>query len=551
MLHPNATRMKAGFYLIPVQMETCFHQSCFQMKEHFNRMRTWQKMTALVSLLWCLCYGLTLATAQPANAPLNLADGPVIPFEYDPLLTPVPIVQMSLNGSPPLKFILDTAWGPPLAIEKWVAEKYNLPVLRSIKDRTGKRKIADLVGVKDVLLLQKEGEEAVTMGLEEAVMKDYGFSDAGYTKERIAGVLGLPILANLTLRFDFVAKTLMAYPQPHAPLNLPNAVRLPLTQPWLDKKNRFFATPVAFLKDESIPMMIDTGATNSSIPEELASLFENVAQGKARVKTVSWDENVERQNVEHNKFLLPKVGLGTLEEPVVDFGVDKDAFRPALLGMDILSRFRVTLDFRNQQMFLERASNYQSRVRVDGETGINLKRVGLREIAESVTPNSAAAKAGVRQGDVIVAVDGRRLSDLPAEAAWRWLKGFAATDVEVVLEREKGDKTEKLTVHFVRDSSFQPVPGPEVGVGLNLLALPSGKIKVGRVDAGSPAQEAGIHPGEEVVEMDGKSAKLLTSFQIKSILKKSVGDELTLKLRRQGEEMPREIKLKFRKLQQR
>lgn len=512
-------------------------------------MKTWQMAIVLASVLWGLCPGLHSTNAQAAAPPLDLSDGPIIPFEYDPLLTPVPIVRMSLNGSPPLKFILDTGWGPPISVEKWVAEKYNLPVLQSIKDTAGKRKIADVVGIKDLLLLQKEGEEAVTIGQEEALMKDYGFSHAGYTKEKIAGVLGLPILERLTARFDFVAKTLMLYPQKHAPLNLPNAVRLPLTQPWLNKKDRGFATPVAYLKDESIEMLIDTGATSSSIPKEIELLFENVAQGKTKSMSVSYDAKLERQISEHNEFILSKVGFGTLEEPNVEFGVHKDTFRPALLGMDILSRFRVTLDFRNQQMFLERASNYQIRVRVEGETGIKLAQEGLRFFAESVTPNSPAARAGVRKGDVLVVVDGKRMSTLPPEAAWRWLKGFAGTEAEVMLEREKeAGKTETLTVRFVRDNAFPPIPGPHAGVGLTLMTVPSGKIKVARVDVGSPAQEAGVQPGDEVLEIDGQAIKELTPALLKSILSKSVGTEVALKVRRAGEETPRVFKMKFRKL---
>ncbi len=42
--------------------------------------------------------------------------------------------------------------------------------------------------------------------------------------------------------------------------------------------------------------------------------------------------------------------------------------------MDLLSRFRVTLDFRNQRLTLGRPADYERRVRLPGDAGIELHR---------------------------------------------------------------------------------------------------------------------------------------------------------------------------------
>ncbi len=140
--------------------------------------------------------------------------------------------------------------------------------------------------------------------------------------------------------------------------------------------------------------------------------------------------------------------------------------------------------------------------------------VGLSDVQGAIVTNpqegSPAAKAGIKAGDVITAVDGekvrnprdlaRRIGSLEPESkvtvtVWR---DNAPSDIEVMLgklESREGDR-----------------PGPQSGVsqddrpllGLELEADPSGEgVRVVDVLPDGPAAMKGIRPGEVIVSVGG------------------------------------------------
>lgn len=80
------------------------------------------------------------------------------------------------------------------------------------------------------------------------------------------------------------------------------------------------------------------------------------------------------------------------------------------IGNRILERFRVTLDYDGRRVWLEPGARFRER---DSFTraGVLLAREGGRVDARSVLPGSPAAKAGVREGDEVVSVDGRAIGE--------------------------------------------------------------------------------------------------------------------------------------------
>lgn len=58
-----------------------------------------------------------------------------LPFKYDPSVLPCLLVQVSINGQPPLPFEVDTGTtGVLLTVEPWAAKKLGLPFLVTNKD---------------------------------------------------------------------------------------------------------------------------------------------------------------------------------------------------------------------------------------------------------------------------------------------------------------------------------------------------------------------------------------------------------------------------------
>jgi carboxyl-terminal processing protease len=77
-----------------------------------------------------------------------------------------------------------------------------------------------------------------------------------------------------------------------------------------------------------------------------------------------------------------------------------------------------------------------------------------------VFDSSPAAKAGLRPGELIVAVNGRRLEGLSADAAIALIKGVPGTDVTIGIERKPASRTAHgamRTVKITRATISEPV----------------------------------------------------------------------------------------------
>lgn len=110
-------------------------------------------------------------------------------------------------------------------------------------------------------------------------------------------------------------------------------------------------------------------------------------------------------------------------------------------------------------------------------TGIGVavgpSRLGL-QIAR-VFNSSPAARAKLVPGDVIVAVNGRKLAGLPADAAVALIKGPPATDVELGIRELRGGRVLVRNLQIMRATISEPVVASETravgAVKLGVVAL--------------------------------------------------------------------------------
>jgi predicted metalloprotease with PDZ domain len=103
------------------------------------------------------------------------------------------------------------------------------------------------------------------------------------------------------------------------------------------------------------------------------------------------------------------------------------------IGTRILERFKVTLDYERRQMWLEPGARYPRRD-VLARSGMQLARAADTVRVMAVLPGSAGAAAGLREGDVVTALDGR-----PAAA-------LEPADVTAVLDEGAEGSTHTLDV---------------------------------------------------------------------------------------------------------
>jgi carboxyl-terminal processing protease len=128
-------------------------------------------------------------------------------------------------------------------------------------------------------------------------------------------------------------------------------------------------------------------------------------------------------------------------------------------------------------------------------------------LIQRVFNSSPAARAGLKAGDVIVAVNGRKLASLSAEAATSLIRGLPGTDVQLGIQQPAAGSSKRPSLHEVKitravvsepvvESATKTVHGIKLGV----VALAS--FSVGSHSEVREAVEHELHAGARGLVFD-------------------------------------------------
>jgi len=90
----------------------------------------------------------------------------------------------------------------------------------------------------------------------------------------------------------------------------------------------------------------------------------------------------------------------------VTTGVSSMSNVNGILGLEILKRFNTIYDYKKKVMYIKRNSLFDAPYR-ENKSGLKLKKENGTLTVESVTAESAAEKAKIKVGDIILSVDGK------------------------------------------------------------------------------------------------------------------------------------------------
>ncbi len=166
-----------------------------------------------------------------------------------------------------------------------------------------------------------------------------------------------------------------------------------------------------------------------------------------------------------------------------------------------------------------------------GFVGIGIGFAPKRLISEgliirSVAPESSAADAGLKVGDIILAVDGKDLKGLRWEKTEPLFEGDDNSVMKLKVKTSGGFSVISITRTFKRS----------LGLAVD-FEDPNTEFEIDRVMYGSPADKAGVKEGDIIRGINGKDADVerTTPVWIKNQTGKGViGTEITLKLERGG-----------------
>lgn len=147
-------------------------------------------------------------------------------------------------------------------------------------------------------------------------------------------------------------------------------------------------------------------------------------------------------------------------------------------------------------------------------------------VVAGVYPDSAAQKAGLQPGDILLKVNGKAVSNWD-DVAWQAMFVTPGARLPLVVERDGRQENLSVLTSTSDDES-------------SLLGFPEQAVIVDTVRKSSPAEKAGLEPGDHVVAMDGKP--LLSPFQMSGEISKSGGRVLPLTVDRDGKTLQMDIK---------
>ena len=469
-------------------------------------------------------------------------DGYTVPMEYDPRIDGVPVIYLKINGSEPLPFALDTGNAYSLTFDTWAADKLKL---KKVGDATeyGKR-IGDVVGFDSFEFVFAAGSKHFDYELDKnlAIKKDIYQKSIHFSHRKIAGIIGIPLLTPMCAQFDFAEKKIVFFTRNHAPVHIPGAIHLPLQQIKLEDHDQRFSHLFLFAGLSSVYMLVDTGFYTSSIPKAVGAYLNNSSLGSYYgASTIDTDVS-GLETTTTLSLLYPYLDFDGQREPNISLAAKWDKSQFGTFGMDFLARFRVTMDFPNKMLILERAKDYASRIYQTGNAYAQAQKRGEACYVVSVEDGSPAQTAGLQIGDHVLSIDGYDLTPLVGDVPMRLLQGYANTIAELKVERKGGKgKTETLTIKYLRGNIFAMRSPFAAGLGMDLNFGADGKTTA-LILKGSAAEQAGIQNGDEIVTISGKALRSLSADQLVREIQRSAGKEITLTAQHPGEDKPREVK---------
>ena len=334
-----------------------------------------------------------------------------IPFKF---INGFIVVDLSINGKLPLKFIVDTGAQHTIITEHTI---FNLPFVNKFLNIDFNKKIkiygADLSTqlnafiAKDIDILFSN----VEFNNQNILLMESGyFSFEEEVGIHVHGILGMNIFRQFVLQFDFKRKVIkLINPVFFQPPD--DYETLDLT---FQKGKPYITTSLEFQDSTSIDvkLLLDTGATLSlllytdthpklklpenAIPGGLGrGLGGNLMGFLGRIDRMNFGDLKLDQIIAHFQEKSP---LADSTYKIVKNGI---------LGSEILSRYNFILNSVNRKIYLKSNSKYRKPLVFDRSglkiiaTGKNLKTF----IIKSIVKNSPADLAGLEINDVILSIN--------------------------------------------------------------------------------------------------------------------------------------------------
>ena len=352
----------------------------------------------------------------PSPPATSLVGTTTIPFTMD---FDKPVIELTINGAGPYPFILDTGAAPFLIVNDDLVRELDLPT--GDKGRVGDPMNPDAIETTDVHV------DAIRVGdarFENFTAITWDNTAFFHGEGAPRGIIGMTMFADLLTTFDFPKGTVSlrkgSLPEPNG------EDIIAYTAPGGIPKVTFT------INDQPYTASLDTGSPGGfTLPiSEAESLpFREEPEVVGEGRTVNSAFKIYSATLDGTLTFGPQ----TLVDPQINF---TDGFDHGNIGCGALENLRLTFDQHNHRLRIEpdqtrRASKPKQRKRYGIMAGQN-PQTGEMTVSRCVE-GSPADRAGVREGDTILAINGTPIADLSGAER---MKAFKSSPIILTLLRD-------------------------------------------------------------------------------------------------------------------
>ncbi|MBU8920246.1 MAG: aspartyl protease family protein [Bacteroidales bacterium] len=357
-------------------------------------------------------------------------------------------IPMMVNGTGPYSFVLDTGAGRFSAIDYSVAEALGLEQTLLMKGGGAGEDIVEINNVDSVSF----ASIGISFDPRSAISIPLHRMDPHWGKRK-DGLIGGDLLSALITVVDYEAGTLVFHDPATYEYNGPGE-RVPIEL----FNNYIFIRAEVLLHGPGDPIeaffMVDTGVRLSLFNSPYSREHSLPAQSPSTITGVTGFGLGGLSQGVIGRVHGIRIGSTLIENPVVNFSTDTTGGLAAtdfsgIIGADILSRFTLILDYSRSEIILEKNDRFAAPFEND-MCGIRFVMDGERfDIfrAFSIFDGSPAAEAGILEGDVLTAVDGREASSFTIETLMEYLSREGAV---VRLTIKRGSETKEFAITLRR-----------------------------------------------------------------------------------------------------
>ena len=338
-----------------------------------------------------------------------------IPFK---LVRNLVVIKLKINGRGPFNFILDTGVGLMIITEPKLVDSINLQNKRTIK--MGGLGEGDAFEAYVTPPLKIEIPDLTSYDVAAAILKTDHFNLSNFVGMPIHGLLGYEFFNNLAVKLSFTDSTITVY-RPRDVRKFRKGEKLPMT---IEYHKPYILAKIKLPNgaEQTSKLVIDLGAGHpislenmikkNGLPQKF--VIANLGVGLSGPIT-GFLSRIDEVNI--GKYRLKKVITSFPndydEETMKSLSVKRDGN----LGVGILKRFTVVLDYQDNAMYLKPNTNFSEPFEHD-MSGIEYYAAGegLKHLVISrVEPGSAADEVGLEKDDEITSINFKPVGDMTME----------------------------------------------------------------------------------------------------------------------------------------